>query len=81
MLSCAEGNKAAAELQCKFNPRRSALEKRQAGIQAMQDQFKEGGSTMSDDGETATFFDVLPNGASRRDVSIPSRKKITRIGT
>ena len=31
--------------------------------------------------ETATFFDVLPNGASRRDVPIPSRKKITRIGT
>ena len=49
MLSCAEGKKAAAELQGKFNPRRSVLEKRQADIQAMQDQLKKGGATMSDD--------------------------------
>jgi outer membrane protein len=49
MLSTGEGKKAATELQGKFTPRRSTLEKRQADIQAMQDQLKKGGATMSDD--------------------------------
>jgi len=49
MLSTGEGKKAATELQGKFTPRRTTLEKRQADIQAMQDQLKKGGATMSDD--------------------------------
>lgn len=49
ILQSAEGKKIATELQAKFNPRRSALEKRQADIQAMQDQLKKGAATMSDD--------------------------------
>ena len=38
LLLSAEGKKAAAELQGKFNPRRSTLEKRQTDIQALQRQ-------------------------------------------
>jgi outer membrane protein len=49
ILSSAEGKKAAGELQGKFTPRRQALEKRQADIQASQDQLKKGGATMSDE--------------------------------
>ena len=49
ILSTDEGKKAATELQGKFNPRRSALEKRQADIQAKQEQLKKGSATMSDE--------------------------------
>jgi outer membrane protein len=49
ILETGEGKKAAAELQTKFNPRRSVLEKKQADIQAKQDQMKKGSATMSDE--------------------------------
>lgn len=48
ILGTKEGQKAAAELQGKFNPRKAALEKRQADIGALQDQIKKGGSTMNE---------------------------------
>jgi len=48
IINTQEGKKAAGELQAKFTPRKTALEKRQADIQAMQDQLRKGGATMSD---------------------------------
>ncbi|HEV2444474.1 MAG TPA: OmpH family outer membrane protein [Candidatus Sulfopaludibacter sp.] len=62
MLSCAEGKKAAAELQGRFSPRRATLEKRQTDIQAMQDQLKKGSSTMSDDAKNKLTRQIETDG-------------------
>lgn len=68
ILQSAEGKKVAAELQAKFNPRRSALEKRQADIQAMQDQLKKGAATMSDDAKNKLARQIESDGkALQRD--------------
>jgi outer membrane protein len=68
MLLSAEGKKYAAELQSKFNPRRSALERRQADIQALQDQLKKGGPTMSDDAKNKLARQIETDGkALQRD--------------
>jgi len=48
IINTKEGQKAANELQAKFNPRKTALEKRQNDIAMLQDQLKKGGATMSD---------------------------------
>ena len=64
ILSSAEGKKAAAELQGKFNPRRQALEKRQADIQALQDQLKKGAATMSDDAKNKLARQIDADGKS-----------------
>lgn len=62
ILQSAEGKKIAAELQAKFNPRRAALEKRQSDIQAMQDQLKKGGATMSDDAKNKLARQIESDG-------------------
>lgn len=68
LFSSAEGKKVAGELQAKFNPRRSALEKRQADIQALQDQLKKGGATMSDDAKNKLSRQIETDGkALQRD--------------
>ena len=43
-----EGQKASADMQAKFGPRRTALEKRNTEIQGLQDQLNKGGATMTD---------------------------------
>jgi outer membrane protein len=68
VLSSAEGKKVAAELQGKFGPRRATLEKRQADIQALQDQLKKGGATMSDDAKNKLARQIDTDGkALQRD--------------
>jgi len=47
IISTKDGEKAQNDLQNKFTPRRSALEKKQADITAKQDQLKKGAATMS----------------------------------
>ena len=47
LIATKEGQKAAQDLQTKFNPRRQALEKRQSDLQAMQQQARAGAATMS----------------------------------
>ena len=47
ILSTKEGQKAAQDLQSRYNPRRTELEKKQAGLQALQQQMRTGGATMS----------------------------------
>lgn len=64
ILQSAEGKKASAEMQSKFGSRRSALEKRQADIQALQDQLKKGGSTMSDDAKNKLARQIETDGKS-----------------
>ena len=68
ILQSGEGKKAAAELQGKFGPRRTALEKRQTDIQALQDQLKKGGATMSDDAKNKLARQIDSDGkALQRD--------------
>ena len=64
LLLSAEGKKAAGELQGKFNPRRSALKKRQSDIQALQDQLKKGGATMSEDAKNKLARQIDADGKS-----------------
>jgi len=47
MLSTKEGEKASADLQAKFAPRRAAIDQKQAAIQAKQEQLRKGTATMS----------------------------------
>ena len=56
-----DGKKASAELQTKFNPRRSTLEKRQTDIQAMTEQLRRGSATMSDDAKAKMQRDIDTN--------------------
>jgi outer membrane protein len=43
-----EGQKASADMQAKFGPRKQALEKQTTDLQAMQEQLSKGGATMTD---------------------------------
>jgi outer membrane protein len=61
ILNTGDGKKAAGELQAKFNPRKSALEKRQSDIQSMQDQLRRGSATMSDEAKTRMEKDIENN--------------------
>ena len=61
ILATGDGKKAAAELQTKFSPRKSALEKRQADIQAMEDQLRKGSATMSDEAKARMQRDIENN--------------------
>jgi outer membrane protein len=53
-----EGQKAIADLQARFNPRKSVLEKRQSDIGLLQDQLKKGGATMSDAAKEKIMRDI-----------------------
>ena len=58
ILSTKDGQKAANELQAKFAPRRSELEKKQNDIASLQDQLKKGSATMSDDAKNKLVRDI-----------------------
>jgi outer membrane protein len=47
ILSTKDGEKASADLQAKFAPRKAAIDKKQADMLAKQDQLKKGAATMS----------------------------------
>jgi outer membrane protein len=61
ILNTGDGKKAAGDLQVKFNPRKSALEKRQSDIQNMQDQLRRGSATMSDEAKARMEKDIESN--------------------
>ena len=61
IVNTQEGQKEAAALQVKFNPRKAALEKRQTDIQALQDQLKKGGATMSEAAKDKIMRDIDTN--------------------
>ena len=58
ILSTKDGQKAAADLQAKFNPRQQDLEKKQAELAALQDQLRKGSATMSDEAKTKLMRDI-----------------------
>ncbi len=53
-----EGQKAATELQARYEPKRKELEKKQAEIQALRDQLSRGSNTMSDDAKRSLTNDI-----------------------
>jgi len=61
ILQTKDGQKASADLQAKFLPRRQELEKKQASIQTLQDQMKKGSATMSEDAKNKLARDIDSN--------------------
>jgi outer membrane protein len=58
IISTRDGQKAAAELQSRFTPKKSELDKKQAEIQGLQDQLKRGSNTMSEDARNKLVRDI-----------------------
>jgi len=68
ILSTKDGQKAASELQAKFAPRKSELEKKQSDIAALQDQLRKGSATLSDDAKNKLMRDIdSKNTSLKRD--------------
>ena len=61
ILQTKDGQKASAALQAKFLPKRQELEKKGAGIQALQEQMKKGSATMSEDAKTKLAREIDSN--------------------
>jgi outer membrane protein len=61
ILNTQEGQKTSGELQTRFTPRKSALEKRQNDIGTLQDQLKKGGATMSEAARDKILRDIDSN--------------------
>lgn len=61
ILQTKDGQKASADLQAKFLPKRQQLEKKNADIQALQDQMKKGSATMSDEAKQKIARDIDAN--------------------
>jgi len=58
MTGTQEGQKAAADLQQRYEPKRKELEKKQSEIQALRDQLSRGTNTMSDEAKQALSRDI-----------------------
>ena len=58
LLSTKDGQKAANELQGKFAPKRSELEKKQTEINGLQDTLRKGSATMNDDAKNKLMRDI-----------------------
>jgi outer membrane protein len=58
ILTTQEGQQASAAMKSKFDPRKGALEKRQADIQAMQTKLQQGGATLAADARAKLERDV-----------------------
>lgn len=68
ILSTKDGQKAASELQSKFAPKRSELEKKQNDIASLQDQLRKGSATMSDEAKSKLMRDIdTKNTSLKRD--------------
>lgn len=64
ILATKDGQKAAADLKVKFDPRKAALEKRQADVQGLQEQLRKGAATMSDEAKARMQRDIETNNRS-----------------
>lgn len=58
IISTRDGQKAVAELQSRFSPKKEDLDKKQADIQGLQEQLKRGSNTMSEDARTKVMRDI-----------------------
>jgi outer membrane protein len=61
ILQTKDGQKAQGDLNTKFTPKKSAIEKKQADIAALQEQMKKGSATMSDDAKSKIARDIDAN--------------------
>lgn len=61
ILQTKDGQAASAALQAKFLPKRQEIEKKQASIQALQEQMKKGSATMSEDAKNKLARDIDSN--------------------
>ena len=59
IMSTKEGQKAAAELQGRYDPRRKDLERKQAEITALRDQFTKGSNTMSEEAKAKLTLEIV----------------------
>jgi outer membrane protein len=64
ILSTKDGQKAAADLQSRFAPKKAEIDKDQADVAALQDQLKKGQATMSEDAKAKLMRDI--DGANTR---------------
>ena len=53
-----DGQKALADLQTKFNPKKAEFERRRAEVAAIQDQYSKGANTLSEDKRAALMRDI-----------------------
>ena len=58
IISTKEGQKAAADLQSKFAPKKADLDKKQNAISQLQDQLRQGANTMSDDAKDKLMREI-----------------------
>ncbi|MCX6623485.1 MAG: OmpH family outer membrane protein [Acidobacteria bacterium] len=58
IIGTRDGQKAAAELQVKFDPKRKELEKKRGDLEQMQAQLRAGSNTMSDDQKQKLYRDI-----------------------
>jgi outer membrane protein len=58
LLGTKDGQKAAQELQGKFAPKRSELEKKQGDINSLQDQLRKGSATMNDEAKNKLMREI-----------------------
>src|SRR5450759_1294144 len=64
ILQTKDGQKAAAELQTRFAPKKDGLDKKQADIAALQDTLRKGSATMSEDAKAKLMRDIDANNKS-----------------
>ncbi|MGO9892912.1 MAG: OmpH family outer membrane protein [Bryobacteraceae bacterium] len=67
ILATKDGQRAAADLKAKFDPKKGALEKRQADVQGLQDQLRKGAATMSDEAKARMERDIATNDRSLKN--------------
>jgi outer membrane protein len=58
ILSTKDGQKAAADLQARFAPKKAEIDKKQADVAGLQDQLKKGQATMSEDAKSKLMRDI-----------------------
>jgi outer membrane protein len=58
IISTQDGQKAAAELQARYEPRRKELEKRQNEIASLRDQLQKGSNTLSEEARQKLVRDI-----------------------
>jgi outer membrane protein len=58
ILNTKQGQKAAADVQAKFSPRKTELDKKRSEIDALQEQLRKGSATMSDDAKERLQKDI-----------------------
>ena len=64
ILQTKDGQKAAADLQARFAPKKADLDKKQADIAALQDTLRKGSATMSEEAKAKLMRDIDANNKS-----------------